>query len=274
MKSLKDYSNEINKCSKCGLCQAVCPVYKLTGNECAVSKGKFVMLNGVIKGDLKLNKTINKYIEMCLLCGKCNDFCPSEIDVCEIFQTAKSEYLNNSLKKRFVHWIESEQVFDKSLNFIETMLNLRIQNSHDKTKPEILFFKGCANKINPSNEQIIRKILKTSGYNLSDADFKCCGVPFASDGNLERYEEVVKYNMRIINSSNCEYVLTDCASCEDALKNYPNLNKQIINIGEFCAQKNIKFEFPKKYIVTFHKPCHLKNDAFVNKLLKNCKNIE
>lgn len=62
MKNLNDFKGDINKCSKCGLCQSVCPVYKITGNDCAVSRGKFVMLDGVIKGDLKLNKNIENIL--------------------------------------------------------------------------------------------------------------------------------------------------------------------------------------------------------------------
>ena len=61
MKKLVDYKKDIAKCSKCGLCQSVCPVFKETGNECAVSKGKFVMLDGVLKGDLKLNKNMGNF---------------------------------------------------------------------------------------------------------------------------------------------------------------------------------------------------------------------
>ena len=49
MKKLKDFQNELNKCSKCGLCQDVCPIFELSSNECAVSKGKFIMLHGVTK---------------------------------------------------------------------------------------------------------------------------------------------------------------------------------------------------------------------------------
>ena len=52
MKDLKDYKEEIHRCSKCGLCQAVCPIYQETGNECSVSRGQFIMLGGVIKDEL------------------------------------------------------------------------------------------------------------------------------------------------------------------------------------------------------------------------------
>ena len=69
-----------------------------------------------------------------------------------------------------------------------------------------------------------------------------------------------------------DYILTDCASCESTLKQY--VDAKFINIGELILQHNIKFEFPKPIKVTFHKPCHLENDSFLEPLLKNCKNIE
>ena len=90
MKNLKDYEDEIYKCSRCGLCQSVCPVYKATLNECAVSRGKFNILNGIIKGELKLNSTVKKYLDLCTGCNACHDFCPSKIDVKEIFTAAKA----------------------------------------------------------------------------------------------------------------------------------------------------------------------------------------
>ena len=71
MKKLKDFERELNKCSKCGLCQSACPLFKINPNDCIASKGKFIMLHGVTKGDLKLTKNINKYLDLCLKCGKC-----------------------------------------------------------------------------------------------------------------------------------------------------------------------------------------------------------
>ena len=97
MKDLKDYKEEIHRCSKCGLCQAVCPIYQETGNECSVSRGQFIMLGGVIKDELKINKNINKYLDLCLKCNKCKNFCPSEIDVIDILLSAKSQYFKKSL---------------------------------------------------------------------------------------------------------------------------------------------------------------------------------
>ena len=111
MKSLKDFQYDIRKCSKCGLCQAECPIYKVTGNDCTVSRGLFNMLNGVVKGDLKLSKTINRYLDLCLKCGKCKNFCPSGIDAVDVIVTAKSEYFK-------AHYIEKLiSLFQKNIIF-------------------------------------------------------------------------------------------------------------------------------------------------------------
>lgn len=275
MKRLEDYADDINKCSKCGLCQSVCPVYKITGNDCAVSKGKFVMLEGVLKGDLELTKTINKYLEMCLKCGKCTAFCPSGIDVCEIFQTAKAQYLEKSLEGKFVDFWQSEILFD---NLIKICQNFhRVPGSPTPQNPvkTFLFFNGCMNNVNPASERAIKKIFASLPYALlENSSLKCCGVPFLSAGNLDRYENVMGHNTSIINSSECDAILTDCASCFSALSKYNSLNKPIMDFSEFAAQENIHFKFKNKLRVTFHKPCHYDNYEAVKQIFLNCENIE
>ena len=106
MNNLKDYEEDIYKCSRCGLCQFVCPVFKASVNECAVSRGKFNMLNGVIKGELSLNRKIKSYLDLCTGCNACKDFCPSKINAKEIFIAAKAQYYKNnkiSLKEKIVN---------------------------------------------------------------------------------------------------------------------------------------------------------------------------
>lgn len=116
MKQLTDYKEEIHKCSKCGLCQSVCPVYEQTGNDCSVSRGKFIMLNGVIKGDLELNANINKYLDMCLKCNACKNFCPSGIDARKIFLAAKSEYFAKNPNSILIKGFQSKFIFKSFLN--------------------------------------------------------------------------------------------------------------------------------------------------------------
>lgn len=300
MKKLEDFADDINKCSKCGLCQSVCPVYKITGNDCAVSRGKFVMLDGVLKGDLKLNKNIEKYLDMCLKCGKCKDFCPSNIDVCEIFNTAKYECAKNTIQGKFEKSFESKLVFGTFMKFMKIFRRINSAASISGNRGEgcikLLYFKGCVNNVYPKTERALKKIFSNLNVEIIERDFDCCGLPFLSSGNMERFEEVKKYNLALMDSD-FDYILTDCASCESTLKGYFNSTHaplttedkkasferavvrsdggfSFVNAAEFLAGQNIKFKFKKPVKVTFHKPCHLENDDFLKPLLQKCENVE
>ena len=291
MKKLEDFADDINKCSKCGLCQSVCPVYKITGNDCAVSRGKFVMLDGVLKGDLKLNKNIEKYLDMCLKCGKCKDFCPSNIDVCEIFNTAKYECAKNTFHGKVEKFLESKWVFGSFIKFIKKFPLIRPSDTFSRHRGEgyvkLLYFKGCVNNVYPKTERALKKIFSHLNVEIIERDFDCCGLPFLSSGNMERFEEVKKYNLELINNCHFDYILTDCASCESTLKGYKNPSQEttshplpqearvkILNAAEFLAGQDIKFKFKTPVKVTFHKPCHLENDDFLKPLLEKCENVE
>ena len=92
-----EYKDELHKCSQCGLCMAVCPLYEKTKNDCGNARGIIHMLNGVIEGNLEFDENISKYLYMCEKCDKCKNFCPSNIDIPTIFQAAQDYYENNKM---------------------------------------------------------------------------------------------------------------------------------------------------------------------------------
>ena len=156
MKNLNDFKEEIHKCSKCGLCQSVCPVYEQTGNDCSVSRGKFIMLNGIIKGDLTLNKNVNKYLDMCLKCNACKNFCPSGIDARKIFITAKAEYFKKSPEHKLISLFQSKLVFSTVLRLIRLASNtyraIKFEKIATKLYPIFLKMGWLGKKIILANE--------------------------------------------------------------------------------------------------------------------------
>ena len=139
------------------------------------------------------------------------------------------------------------------------------------TNLKLLYFKGCVNNIYPQADKFLHKLFDNSNIEIIEKDFDCCGLPFLSSGNLERFEEVKKHNLALMDCD-FDYILTDCASCESTLKKYAKA--KFINLGELIAQQNIKFKFEKPIKVTFHKPCHLANDDFWLKIIENSENVE
>ena len=280
MKVLKDFEKDLEKCSRCGLCQNACPIYKLTKNECAVSKGKFVMLKGVVKGHLELSENINKYLDLCLKCGKCKEFCPSDIDVCQILATAKNEFMRKKSYAKLINFAFSKIIFNNIINIFHFISKpFRPKFKKWENAENVTYFKGCVNQICPKTDKYLYKIFKNIPININTPDFECCGLPFLSEGNLERFEQAATDNIKKI-SNNYDYIVTDCSSCESTLLSYPQYidckidENKFVNWGEIISKYNIKFKFKKHLKVTFHKPCHMKEDSFVYKIFSNCENID
>ncbi len=258
MKNLIDYKDDIYKCSRCGLCQTVCPVYKATLNECAVSRGKFNLLNGVIKGDLILNKNLKKYLELCTGCNACKDFCPSRIDVRDIFIAAKAEYYKTnklSFKEkvlnsyflfklvlivsrfflplyRFFRVNKLIKYFENSIKKMGTaakwliLLNSAAGNGYKpkirsgSSLKKVLYFDGCFNKyINNETLNSVKKILAQCNVELVTKNFECCGVSYLNDGNIDEFKKIIEKNLSKLDDD-FDCIITDCASCYDVLKKY------------------------------------------------------
>ncbi|MBU1172367.1 MAG: (Fe-S)-binding protein [Proteobacteria bacterium] len=103
--SLKDIENQLTDCMKCGMCQAVCPVFKETGNEGDVARGKIFLLERL--SDLMLTdaKGVKTRLDKCLMCGTCASNCPSGVKILEIFikaRAALTEYIGLSPVKKLI----------------------------------------------------------------------------------------------------------------------------------------------------------------------------
>jgi glycolate oxidase iron-sulfur subunit len=289
MKHLKDFKEEIHKCSKCGICQESCPIYKETGNDCSVSRGLFIMLDGVLKNKLNMSKKINSYLDTCLKCDKCKNVCPSNINVVKIITVAKYEYFKNSWRGKLYSFIESKFIFDNFLKIISKITNCFISKHTNKEiknkKGKIIYFGGCIEKFRPDIKNYAISIMNHLGYEVIDINFNCCGIPFLTTGNLPRFEEVMNYNINQLKNIDFDYFVTDCASCEHTWREYSEFTendnlKAILskikfkNIYEFIAESDLKFKIKNKKTVTYHKPCHEKSFDYIKAVLDKCENID
>ena len=272
MKELADCKEIIHSCSKCGLCQSVCPIYKITGNDCTVSRGQFIMLNGVIKGDLKLSKKINRYLDLCLKCSACSKFCPSGIDVVEIIALAKAEYFSKHPFEKIISFFQKHLFFGLFINC------LRIFSKNIKSKTfdkKVIYFGGCSGKI--AGNRAVTKILNACNIEVISPNFDCCGIPYYVRGDAKEYENSMKNFCKKVEKYDCKEIVTTCASCEKTLKSYlknTNRNDIIIkNIFEYIRENNLKIKLNKPQKVTFHKPCNIAHFEDIDWLLNNTENL-
>lgn len=87
---IKDLEDRLIVCMRCGMCQAVCPLFAETGRESDVARGKLALLDGLIQEVFKDPKGVNERLMRCLLCGTCAVNCPSGVKILEVFIKARA----------------------------------------------------------------------------------------------------------------------------------------------------------------------------------------
>ena len=86
----KKLDDQLVNCMRCGMCQAVCPLFRETGRETDVTRGKLALLDGLASQLLQDPEGVNEILNRCLLCGTCQANCPSGVRVMDIFLEARA----------------------------------------------------------------------------------------------------------------------------------------------------------------------------------------
>ena len=89
-KMLQELDDQMVTCMKCGMCQAVCPVFAETMKEADVTRGKIALLENLAHEMISDPKGVQDKLNMCLLCGSCAANCPSGVKVMDIFLKARA----------------------------------------------------------------------------------------------------------------------------------------------------------------------------------------
>ena len=68
---ISEHYDAIAQCNKCGFCQVACPIFRSTGHESGVARGRLALLRALIEGRLDWNKELEEPLYDCLGCGAC-----------------------------------------------------------------------------------------------------------------------------------------------------------------------------------------------------------
>ncbi|MCF8028280.1 MAG: (Fe-S)-binding protein [Desulfobacteraceae bacterium] len=87
---LKELEDDLVSCTRCGMCQAVCPLYGETGRETDVARGKLVLVENLSQEILDDPEAVKERLDRCLLCGSCAAACPGGVPVLDVFLKARA----------------------------------------------------------------------------------------------------------------------------------------------------------------------------------------
>jgi glycolate oxidase iron-sulfur subunit len=138
----------------------------------------------------------------------------------------------------------------------------------------VAFFLGCAmSLVFPEVSRQTARILSHQGFEVvTPKEAKCCGAPHLAEGDRESARRLALINLDLFSRMDADYIVTDCAGCGCALKEYEELleghadretlclfRSKIRDVSEFLAEVGIRSEDlrPVPLSVTYHEPCHL-----------------
>lgn len=78
-------------CVKCGTCRPVCPVFGVRALESSGARGKMALIEAVSRDRIEQTGRYREYLETCLLCGACEEACPSNVPTLDIMLRAREK---------------------------------------------------------------------------------------------------------------------------------------------------------------------------------------
>ncbi|MCF8093656.1 MAG: (Fe-S)-binding protein [Desulfotignum sp.] len=93
-----DY-DAISQCNRCGFCQVACPVFRSTGQESGVARGRLALLRGIIEERVPWGRELEDPLFTCLGCGACTANCFGAVPLVDLIITARGQYLEQVGRK-------------------------------------------------------------------------------------------------------------------------------------------------------------------------------
>ncbi len=129
MKTLKQFSGEINKCVLCGTCRGVCPTFDVIQREPASARGKVALCDALLKNEIELSEGFIKQMNECVQCMACQKACPNGVNVPDIILAARAEIARENglpFAKSFIleNILNSERVMPMAMKFASRLQGL------------------------------------------------------------------------------------------------------------------------------------------------------
>ena len=291
MKPITNLESILNDCIHCGLCLPTCPTYRETGLEAESPRGRIMMMDSALKGELKSQNSFNEHVSTCLGCYTCEAVCPSGIEYGDLLSHCQTELLNpsHSFKTSILLKMVNRPWLLQIMGFLVALIQrlkvdvlmkkishqywglpnipfLGFKNSSEeiylatgKKMGTVAFFTGCVmDNLYPHIHEATIRILQWNGYEVHIPKSQgCCSALHHHVGETKDAEKMQKQNIQAFNLM--DTIIINSAGCGAELKNYPKaFASKIRDITEFLATIDLKLP---KYIADqkaiYDAPCHL-----------------
>jgi Fe-S oxidoreductase len=254
----KRFRDQILRCSRCGFCQAVCPVYGATLRPALNARGKMLILLEVMKGKIDLNDELIETLFQCTHCASCVENCPSEVNVPEIIRQVRKDMVRGGSCHPALKGIHD--VLKKHTNIYGEKEAKDFGRERNR-KAGFVYFIGCVGSYREEEVTFaVLNLLDRLRVDYTLIDEVCCSgvlddVGYQIDGDL------AGRNIDLILATGAHTLITGCPYCFRTFKDRPPYGKlgekgvRVIHLSHFL--EGFDFEVRTDQRLTYHDPCDL-----------------
>ena len=254
----KKYRDQVLRCSSCGFCRAVCPVFGSTLRPAYNARGKMLLLKEVMDKKIDLDDKLVETLFQCTTCANCSCHCPSGVEVPKIIK---------QVRKDMVHIGSCHPAFKGMNEVLSNHTNIYAEDEPEDFERErnkqadYVYFIGCVGSYREDEATLATLDLLDKlkvDYTLID-EVCCSGV--LEDVGYQINEDLARINVERILHTGAKAVITGCPYCARTFNNkipFAGLRDegiQVWHISQFLKDFDFSVQTDKR--VTYHDPCDL-----------------
>ena len=230
------YDNfQVEACSRCGICIDPCQLQSVLGINDVQS---VYFLRDRRYGHLRLQVADN-----CLMCGRCVEKCPVNIDLNTLRLNARDRMRNVPDERRYDYF----KGLDRSSG-----------------TGKVGYFAGCMTLLTPRTLSAMSTIFDAAGEEVWWADREggvCCGRPLKLAGETDSAHKMMKYNADLFRRHGITTLVTSCPICLKVFReDYDLPGVEVLHHSEYILRLIRAGRLTPEHGTTrftYHDPCEL-----------------
>ena len=230
------YDNfQVEACSRCGICIDPCQLQSVLGINDVQS---VYFLRDRRYGHLRLQVADN-----CLMCGRCVEKCPVNIDLNTLRLNARDRMRNVPDERRYDYF----KGLDRSSG-----------------TGKVGYFAGCMTLLTPRTLSAMSAIFDAAGEEVWWADREggvCCGRPLKLAGETDSAHKMMKYNADLFRRHGITTLVTSCPICLKVFReDYDLPGVEVLHHAEYILRLIRAGRLTPEHGTTrftYHDPCEL-----------------
>ncbi len=281
----------LSACVHCGMCNATCPTYALTGDEADGPRGRIYLIKEAMEGN-RVTRHTQKHLDRCLACRACETTCPSGVQYHRLFDVGRTVVAQNVQRRwwdRLRRWVIRNTVtrpaFVAPLIVAARLFGMAparvvVGNRPSGTRTRrMTLLKGCVQSAAAAhfNAATVRVLASVDIKLIETPGVGCCGALHAHLDDPATARRLARRNIDAWIAAlegGDEAVIVNASGCAAFIRDYPDLLAEEIDYTAKARRVVEHLRDPSEIIrqnpptamrtpqhrrIAVHDPCTLRN---------------